>query len=573
MMKKCSLLKRGLALLLVLVLLVPMLCTAALADNKEAERGTDYTTVFVHGLMGWGDEEHLSDLIANWGMLAGDMPDYLDDLGYDVYVASMGPISSAWDRCCELFAQLTGTKVDYGQAHADKCCAEYADLGYCLQHARYGRDYTGDAKIDGWGPIYDEAGRVTGWYDNKINLIGHSFGGPTAMMFLQLLAEGDEDEIAWGKAQAAENGGDWHDYVSPLFWGDYDGEYLVNSVTSLAGVLNGTTFISANDDAMVLLKDLCALLANGIGVTDFAEIYDFQLEQFGLTKSSHTDLDAYFSLLKQRGFIKGSDHAFYDLSVDGTNQLKQGWKTYDNVYYFSYAGDKSYASCLTGNQLPDADMWAILLAFSAKMGSYTNKNELVYDVNGEVCGYIDKSWLANDGMVNTVSSRYPFGAKHQTYNVNTVTPGIWNVHADKSMDHFEFIGGLYFPNPPETKQLFRGMMEDIGRTVPVLNEETELGSAAQDNRLWAPTIWSSGRALLSGKPVINWAPVLGAGSYIVYRADSADGDYLKIGTTLGTIYTDYAAKSRTTYYYKVVAAPISSYLVCSKFSDAVCVKK
>lgn len=460
-----TILKKGLALVLALTMVVPLCCTAASAEDAAPESGRDYTTVFVHGLMGWGDEDGISDLLSNWGMLAGDMPAYLRGLDYDVYVASIGPISSAWDRCCELFAQLTGTRVDYGQAHADKCCQEFSSLGYQLKHARYGRDYTGNPQIESWGPIY-ENGNVTGWYDNKINLVGHSFGGPTSLMFLQLLAEGDEAERAWGMEQAELYGGDWHDYVSPLFWGDYDGEYLVNSITSLAGVLNGTTFISANGGAMVVLKDLCALLANGIGVSDLAKVYDFQLEQFGLTKTSGMDTEAYLSLLNQKGFIAGSDHAFYDLSIAGTNRLKQGWETYDNVYYFSYAGDKSHGT-LCGNQLPDADMWTILLPFSAKMGRYTNANEVVNNVDGTRYGTIDKSWLVNDGMVNTVSSRYPFGTAHKAYDANAIEPGIWNVCPDKALDHFAFVGGLHLPKPLQTKAIFRTLMEDIGRTVPV----------------------------------------------------------------------------------------------------------
>ena len=554
--------KKLLALALAVLMLVPLFAGALTASAEEVS-GADYPTVFVHGLLGWGDEDSINKLVPYWGMTAGNMNKYMQGLGYNTYVASVGPVSSAWDRCCELYAQLAGTKVDYGQAHADKCCAQFDELGYDLHHERYGRDYTGKALIDeNWGPIY-ESGRVTGWYDTKVNLVGHSFGGPTIVEFLQLLAEGDETERQWGQQQAAVNGGDWHDYVSPLFWGDHAGQYLVNSVTSLAGVLNGTTFISSNDDAMVLLKDLSGLLANGIGVSDLGDLYDFQLEQFGLTKSSRTDLDAYFSLLKQRGFIKGSDHAFYDLSITGTNQLKQGWETYDNVYYFAYAGDKSYTA-LCRDQLPDADMCPLFMPFSMKMGSYINKNERVYDVNGQDCGYADKSWQVNDGMVNTVSSRYPFGAPYKDYDANAIEPGIWNVMPDRELDHFAFVGGLYFPKPAETRALFSGLMADIDRTTAVQKDRSV--------HLDAPVIWSSGRALLSGKPVINWAPVLGAGSYVVYRASSADGDYQKIGTTIGTIYTDYTAKSRTTYYYKVVAVPISSYLVSSEFSDAVCVK-
>ena len=51
-MLKHKLLKKGLALLLVLVLLVPMLSAAALADGDTPDTGADYTTVFVHGLLG-----------------------------------------------------------------------------------------------------------------------------------------------------------------------------------------------------------------------------------------------------------------------------------------------------------------------------------------------------------------------------------------------------------------------------------------------------------------------------------------------------------------------------------------
>ena len=565
-----TLLKKVLALLLVLVLTIPLFCTAAPADAAEPDSGTDYTTVFVHGLMGWGDEDRISDLLSNWGMLAGDMPTYLRKLNYDVYVASIGPISSAWDRCCELFAQLTGTRVDYGQAHADRHNAEYAGMGYTLQHSRYGRDYTGSPKVADWGPIYNENGSVIGWYDNKINLVGHSFGGPTSLMFLQLLAEGDPAEREWGMQQAAAYGGDWHDYVSPLFWGDYNGQYLVNSITSLAGVLNGTTFISANKDAMGILKDLSALLANAIGVSDLGPFFDFQLEQFGLTKAPGTDMNAYLSCLNRKGFIKGTDHAFYDLSIEGTNRLKQGWGTYDNVYYFSYAGDKSYTS-LCGNQLPDPDMWAILLAFSAKMGGYTNANEFVDNVDGTRYGSIDRSWLVNDGMVNTISSRYPMGTAHKAYNVNTIEPGLWNVHPDKNLDHFAFVGGLYIAKPLETKQLFRGIMEDIGRTTPVLTPDTEVIPVEQGNRLYAPTVWYAGKTLL-GKPILNWTPVIGAGYYEVYRSTAENGDYTRIATTLTSLHTDLTAKARTTYYYKVVAVPASHWLVSSNFSKAVCNK-
>ncbi len=49
-----------------------------------------------------------------WGMTTGSLPDYLATKGYETYAASVGPLSSAWDRACELYAQLVGARTDYG---------------------------------------------------------------------------------------------------------------------------------------------------------------------------------------------------------------------------------------------------------------------------------------------------------------------------------------------------------------------------------------------------------------------------------------------------------------------------
>ena len=93
---------------------------------------------------------------------------------------SVGPLSSACDRACELYAQLTGTTVDYGAAHA----AEYG-------HARYGATYD--------KPLF------AGWSaSKKINLVGHSFGGATIRLFIDILADGSAEEQAAAKAAGPE---------------------------------------------------------------------------------------------------------------------------------------------------------------------------------------------------------------------------------------------------------------------------------------------------------------------------------------------------------------------------------
>ena len=451
--------KKLLCALLSLLLLVSI-AAPAFAESDAAEQ-KQYTTVFVHGLMGWGYNDAISDIACYWGMLNGNMVDYVNQQGYPAVNASVGPLSSCWDRCCELYAQLTGTKTDYGAAHSAKCEQDFANAGSDLKHERYGRDYTGEPIVENWGPIW-ENGKVTGWYDNKLNLIGHSFGGPTATMFLYLLEEGDADEIAWGKEQAALYGGYWHDYVSPLFWGDYNGRYLINSVTSLAGVLNGTTFLSTCKDSSVILSDFITAVANSLGLTDLAYIYDFQLEHFGITKTPGVKItdEEYFSLLKQSGFLEGYDNAFYDLSVQGCNELKQGWVTYDNVYYFGFAGDKTWEDPLTGYHNPDPDITILFALWSYDMGHDDYSFEQVKDIYGRNVMNTNMEWMPNDGMVNTISARYPIGAANKPYDADNIEAGIWQWR-DEDFDHGQFITRMMPFDVAGCKAYYMGLMQNI----------------------------------------------------------------------------------------------------------------
>lgn len=75
----------------------------------------------------------------------------------------------------------------------------------------------------------------------------------------------------------------------------------------------------------------------------------------------------------------------------------------------------------------------------------------------------------------------------------------------------------------------------------------------------SPVITSGEQDLATGKPVIYWKSVEGAKKYDVYRADTENGKYKKIGTGLTTLsYTDTSAKNTVTYYYKVMAMGANS---------------
>ena len=110
-------------------------------------------------------------------MTTGSLMKYLNNKAYEICAAQVGPLSGAWDRACKLYAQLTDTTVDY-------CIAHSAEKG----HERFGITYN-EPLFEGWS------------VDKKINLIGHSFGGATISMFLEILANGAPGEVAAARAE------------------------------------------------------------------------------------------------------------------------------------------------------------------------------------------------------------------------------------------------------------------------------------------------------------------------------------------------------------------------------------
>lgn len=123
----------------------------------------DAPLVMIHGLFGWGSKRPFFGLVPSYFPL-----DELQEAwhGGPVIAIDVGVGSSDHDRACEAFAQLFGTETDYGADHSSKC-----------GHTRFGPDYTGKPLLARWGPAH------------PVHLIGHSFGGNTALMLLKLLQE------------------------------------------------------------------------------------------------------------------------------------------------------------------------------------------------------------------------------------------------------------------------------------------------------------------------------------------------------------------------------------------------
>ncbi|MCL2031289.1 MAG: alpha/beta fold hydrolase, partial [Oscillospiraceae bacterium] len=340
---------------------------------KHAEPRDCCPIVFVHGLGGCGEEAGVSLVFPPWGMLAGSMQKALNRKGYEAHAVSMGQVSSTWDRACELYANLTGTRVDYGEAHAK-----------AHGHRRYGETYR-KALVKDWSA------------ERPVALLGHSFGGSTANLFAQLCEEGSAAEMAAGQVG-----------ISPLFTGELKGRVL--AVVTLAGVLNGTTaaepYIAEEGGMGATLPGQMMMMARAGAILPIIEwLYPFYLGQFGISAR-----DFYRHPLRtwKAGdtFLEQKDSAAYDLTVDGAKELNEGIRCQPNIYYFSYAAQATEPDA-AGNQVPKDFMWSMFLETSVSMG----KKREPFTTPGGVL--IDDSWLPNDGLVNVVSARYPLNAPHK----------------------------------------------------------------------------------------------------------------------------------------------------------------
>jgi len=387
-------------------------------------------------------------------MTTGSLTDYLGTLGYkDCYMASVGPLSSAWDRACELYAQLSGTVVDYGAAHS----AKYG-------HARYGRDYS----ENGYGQL------IPGykWSEtNKVNLVGHSFGGATSRLLISLLANGDDGE------QAAAG-----DTCSELFKGHH--ENMVYSLTMMAAPSNGTTFIEANSDFTYLVANFASSANKVLGISMMKGVYDFQLEHFGIYKDSNEYPSQTLDRVLKSDFLSHYDNAFADLTIDKALKLNERIGDLpDTIYYFSYYGNRTTENPITHNYVPTVRMYALLQPFGYTMGKYQNKYTAGYYKDGYMDNstivevpqtYITREWLASDGMVNVISGKVPghyvdgvikYDDSITYSNQTEFKPGIWYVMPEQNFDHLGIVGGLFNETPTPIHKLYKEVMSNISKCV------------------------------------------------------------------------------------------------------------
>ena len=396
----------------------------AISSYAAEDSKTDYPYIFVHGMGGWAPGNRFYDLSPYWGgglwINDTDLIKILNEKGIEAYAPAVGPLSSAWDRTCELYAQLMGTVVDYGEAHSK-----------AHGHDRYGFSYEGKA-------IMGEPWNMK----DKINLVGHSFGGETVRLFTSLMAFGCEEELA----VTGEN-------TSELFKGGHDS---VHSCITLSSPHNGSQVANYLVDPQFTML-LLATAINAIGGifgNNFL-VFSFQLSQFGLTPAQDEsralpDFEGIYN------FYKYNDNVGYDLTLRGARELNEKIKLAPDTYYYSYS------TCTTkegtfGIRYSDSSLNPIFYISSAMLALTTGATIDGIKIEGD--------WTLNDGIVPLASALYPDtdAATARDYEDalaagEKIETGRWYyLDTMYGTDHFDFCGTKDYPTTFE--DFYFGMIE------------------------------------------------------------------------------------------------------------------
>ena len=282
------------------------------ANQPPVPKRSDTEYIFVHGLSGWGSYDKTYRRMPYWGMLGGDLMKYLRSQGFSCFAASVSPEGSAWDRACELYAQLAGTVTDYGAAH----CKRYG-------HERFGPDFTGRPLIPDWDSR------------KKLVLLGHSFGGATIRLFSEILANGSAEE----RSAASDD-------LSPFFYGG-QGERLQALVT-LAAPTNGTTAYDLHRDSN--------FDAGKVKISRWDNLWG------NFFSSRRT--------AKQDGRSE-EDYAAFDMYIDNALAMNARISTLPGTYYFAIPCSATEPAS-NGTQRPIRSlMEAMFRRSSAQMGAYS----------------------------------------------------------------------------------------------------------------------------------------------------------------------------------------------------------
>ena len=401
-------------IILAVTFIVPASATPAIGRYPDKDSFvTDYPYVFVHGMGGWGPANSYYDLSPYWGGGLGtsdeDLLFLLNTHSVEAYGVQVGPLSSAWDRACEIYAQLTGTVTDYGEAHSK-----------AHSHDRYGFSYEGK-------PLMGKAWNI----NDKINLVGHSFGGATVRLFTSLMAFGDEAEI---KATGKD--------TSPLFTG---GHKSVHSCITLSAPHNGTQVSNILYDLKLPFLFL-TFAYNLVGATfgNNYMVFSMQMSHFGLTPKQNQKR-TFINPVKIFNYYKAADNCYEDMTLRGARALNETIKLSPDTYYYSYSTAATEPTGIGGRQ-KIIDTVTPIFTISSNLIAFSEGK--TYDGVK-----IEEDWAVNDGIVPLASALYPECDKATATDYEDalakgekIQKGRWYyMDTMVGMDHFDFCGTRDYP--------------------------------------------------------------------------------------------------------------------------------
>ncbi|MCD8858584.1 YSIRK-type signal peptide-containing protein [Staphylococcus gallinarum] len=378
---------------------------------KQGQYKNDDPIILVHGFNGFTDDINPPILSHYWGGDKLNIRQDLQDNGYETYEASIGALSSNYDRAVELYYYIKGGTVDYGAAHAEK-----------YGHERYGKTYEGVYKD--WQP------------GQKVHLVAHSMGGQTVRQLKELLRNGNPEEIAYQKEHSGE--------ISPLYQGGNDN--MITSITTLGTPHNGT--VAADElGNEAFIRQVVYDYVKFKGNTDSHS--DFGLNQWGLKQKEGESYLEYVKRVQNSKIWKTQDNGFYDLTTEGAAKLNANTSLNPNIVYKTYTGE-STRPALFGRQKSDLNMF------------------LPFTLTGNVIGKTaNTSWRENDGLVSVVSSQHP---NNQAYvdATDEIQKGVWQVTPVRhGWDHVDFVGqDATDPthNSVELQQFWHGIADELVRS-------------------------------------------------------------------------------------------------------------
>jgi triacylglycerol lipase len=370
----------------IFILLFALLVVFLKAENN-------YPIVLVHGFLGWGPEE-----LGGYKYWGGpqDIEALLEEKGYKVFTVSVGPVSSNWERAIEVYTQLKGGDIDYGEAHANE----------------YGIIQKPGKKYDGLYPEWDE--------NHPVHLMGHSMGGQTIRMLQYQLSQVVISDTTNNELEQSE-----------LLGKEQNG--WIASITSISTPHDGTTLANIVIKTFPYLQNIIGI-ANVVG----SGFYDFDLEHWGFSREENETWSSYRRRMKDHPAWGTKNICAWDLSLEGAKELNGSLIVDPNVYYFSFQTTATYLDTLTGFYIPRQDATLLIRPRAKILGS-----TISYWRDGSST---DSTWYNNDGVVNTISMTGPkTGANGPDpiieYQENDLLiPGQWYTLGPYDLDHWSVIG-------------------------------------------------------------------------------------------------------------------------------------